>query len=94
MIINSRKNIAIPRNEGGTIMLQYAKVSTVAHRFNVGEKTVRSWIKGGLIEASKPATGPTLINITSVIDYLSRCAVNETDADAITAELLNSLAAN
>jgi len=75
-------------------MLQYAKVSTVASRFNVGEKTVRSWIKKGLIKASKPDTGPTLVNITSVSDYLSSCALNETDADSITAELLNSLAAN
>jgi len=75
-------------------MLQYAKVKTIAKEFDIGEKTVRSWIKKGLIIASKPDTGPTLVNVQSVGKYLTGCRVNHPETDTIVSDILSQISAN
>lgn len=74
--------------------MQYAKVKTIAEEYNIGVKTVRAWIRKGLITASKPDTGPILVNVQSVSKYLSGCKIVDTDTDTLVADICAGLSLN
>jgi predicted site-specific integrase-resolvase len=72
----------------------YSKVKTTAEQYGICEKTAIAWIKKGLITASKPETGPTLINVQSVSDYLPACTLKDTRTDTIVKNILSEMSMN